>query len=85
MNIAVTIERGAFYNQNLDLGADTASAEYYIEKIEQRYQLITKGRINRINSISIDTYDTMLKTARLLQTIPSIKYTFMIPCDPHGL
>lgn len=85
MNIAVTTERGAFYNQNLDIGADTASAEYCAEKIEQRCQLITKGRLNRINSISTDTCDTMLKTARLLQATPSMKHTFMIPCDPHGL
>jgi hypothetical protein len=27
----------------------------------------------------------MLKTARLLQALPSFQHTFMVPCDPHGL
>ena len=32
-----------------------------------------------------DTCDIMLKTARLLQALPSFQHVFMVPCDPHGL
>ena len=85
MTIAVTTERGAFYNQNIDIGAATASGEWCAGQIEERAKTITKGRIIRINAISTDTCDTMLKTARLLQALPSMKHTFMVPCDPHGL
>jgi hypothetical protein len=85
MNIAVTTERGAFYDQNLDIGAATASGEWCAEQIVERAKIITKGRIIHINAISTDTCDIMLKTARILQALPSMKHTFMVPCDPHGL
>ena len=85
MNIALTTPRGAFYYENIVLGSATVSAEFCAEKIEQRLQHITKQRMRRVNSISTDTCDTMLKTARLLRALPSLKHTFMVPCDPHGL
>jgi hypothetical protein len=85
MNISVTTERGAFYHENIDLGAKAVTAEFCAEKIEQQIQSITKGRPKRINSISTDTCDTMRKTARLLQALPSFQHVFMVPCDPHGL
>ena len=85
MNIAIITDRGAFYDQNIDIGAMKATAEFCVDKIGQRAQVITKGQLQRINSISTDTCGTMLKTARLLQALPSFKHTFMIPCDPHGL
>jgi hypothetical protein len=85
MNISITIERGAFYNKNINLGAATVSAEFCAEKINQQALLITKGQLQRINSISTDIYDTILKTARFLQALPSFQHTFMVPCDPHGL
>jgi Protein of unknown function (DUF 659) len=85
MNISITTERGAFYHENIDLGAQAVTAEFCAEKIEQQARLITKGQLGRINSISTDTCDTMLKTARLLQALPSFQHAFMVPCDPHGL
>jgi hypothetical protein len=85
MNIAITTERGAFHYKNIDLGAATISSEFCAEKIENRLQVITKNQMNRINSISTDTCDTIFKTARLLQSFPGLKHTFMISCDPHGL
>jgi Protein of unknown function (DUF 659) len=85
MNISITTERGAFYHENIDLGATTVSAKFCAEKIKQEALSITKGQLQRINSISTDTCDTMLKTARLLQALPSFQHTFMVPCDPHGL
>jgi hypothetical protein len=85
MNISVTTERGAFYYENIDLSAASVTAEFCAEKIEQETRLITKGQLTRINSISTDTCGTMLKTARLLQALPSFQHAFMIPCDPHGL
>jgi hypothetical protein len=85
MNISITTERGAFYHENIDLGATIVSAEFCAEKIEQETRLITKGQLQRINSISTDICDTMFKAARLLQAIPSFQHTFMVPCDPHSL
>lgn len=85
MNISVTTERGAFYHENIDLGTATVNAEFCVEQIKERALLITKGQLERINSVSTDTCETMLKTARLLQAIPSFQHTFMVPCDPHGL
>jgi hypothetical protein len=85
MNISVTTERGAFFVENIDLGAATVTAEYCTQLIEQRAQVITKGRLGHINSISTDTGGAMPKTARLLKALPSFQHTFMIPCDPHGL
>ena len=85
MNIAIITDRGAFYDQNVDIGAAKATAEFCFEKIEQRAQAITKGQLQRINSISTDTCGTMLKTARLVQAHPPFQHTFMVPCDPHGL
>ena len=85
MNISVTTERGAFYYENIYLDARAVTAEFCAEKIKQQARLITKGQLKCINSISTDTCDTMLKTARLLQALPSFQHTFMVPCDPHGL
>jgi hypothetical protein len=34
MNISITIERGAFYYKNIDLGAVVVTAEFCVEKIE---------------------------------------------------
>ena len=85
MNISVTTERGAFFVENIDLGAATVTAEYCTQLIEQRAQVITKGQLGHINSISTDTGGAMPKTARLLKALPSFQHTFMIPCDPHGL
>jgi hypothetical protein len=66
MNIFITTERGAFYYENIDLGFTAVTAEFCTEKIEQQVRLMTKGELERINSISTDTCDTMLKAARLL-------------------
>jgi hypothetical protein len=41
MNIAVTIERGAFYYENINLGAKTVSTEFSAELIERKLQDIT--------------------------------------------
>jgi hypothetical protein len=71
MNIFITTERGAFYYKNIDLGTIAVTAEFYVEKIEQQARLITKGQLERINFILIDTCDIMLKSARLLQALPS--------------
>jgi len=76
MNIAIITDRGAFYDQNVDIGAAKATAEFCFEKIEQRAQAITKGQLQRINSISTDTCGTMLKTARLVQAHPPFQHTF---------
>jgi hypothetical protein len=45
MNISITTERGAFYNENIDLGAITVSAEFCIEKIKQQALSIIKGQL----------------------------------------
>jgi hypothetical protein len=66
MNISITTERGAFYYKNIDLGATTVNAEFCAKKIEQQARSITKEQLKRINSISTDTCDTILKTAHLL-------------------
>lgn len=85
MNIALIIPRGAFYYENIDLGARTISTEYCADIVEKKLQEITKGRMDRVNSILTDTCDTMLKTAHILQATPSLRHTFMVPYDPHGL
>ena len=46
---------------------------------------ISKGNLSRINSLSTDTCDTMLKTHWLLQQYSELKHVFFIPCDSHGL
>jgi Protein of unknown function (DUF 659) len=85
VNIAITTERGAFYYENINLGAKTIKAEFSSQLIKEKLQKITNNQLARVNSISTDTCDTILKTARLLQASPSLKHTFMIPCDPYGL
>ena len=42
MNISITTERGAFYHENINLGAIAVTAEFCAEKIEQQTRLITK-------------------------------------------
>jgi hypothetical protein len=85
MNVAVITERGAFYDQNIDIRTAKVSTEFCIKQITKRAQDIVKGRMNRIGSISTDTCNTMLKTAQLLQSLPSFQHTLMVPCDPYGL
>jgi hypothetical protein len=85
MNIAVTTPHRAFYYENISLRGITVSGEFCATKIEQKLQEITKQRMKRVNSISTDTCETMMKTARLLQVLLSLSHTFMIPCDPHGI
>jgi hypothetical protein len=63
MNVDVTTERGAFYDQNINIRAAKASAEFCIKQITKRAQNIIKERINRIGSILINTCGTILKTA----------------------
>jgi Protein of unknown function (DUF 659) len=71
INIFITTERGAFYHKNINPSITAVTAEFYTEKIKQQIRLIIKGQPKRINFISIDTCDTMLKTGRLLQAFPS--------------
>jgi hypothetical protein len=66
INISITIKRGAFYNKNINHGFTAVTAEFYTKKIKQQIRSITKRQPKRINSISTDTYDIILKTARLL-------------------
>ena len=79
MNIAIATERGAFHYESIDLGTATVSAEFNAEIIGKRPLVITKEQVKRVNSISTDTCDTMLKTGRLLQSFPALNHTFMIP------
>ena len=85
MNIAITIEQGAFYDSTIALGAATVGAEFCTEIIEKRLQVITKGKMKRVNALSTDTCDTMGNTGKLLEKIPSMAHTFHIYCDPHSL
>jgi hypothetical protein len=66
MNISIITERGVFYHKNMDLSSASVTAEFCAEKIEQEARLIIKEELERINSILIDTCDTMLKNVRLL-------------------
>jgi hypothetical protein len=66
MNISVTTERGAFYYKNINLGATAVTAEFCAKKIKEQTRLIIKRQSKCINSILTNTYDTILKTARLL-------------------
>ena len=36
MNISITTEKGAFYDQNFDLDAAIVNTEFYVEKIIER-------------------------------------------------
>jgi hypothetical protein len=85
MNIAVTTDRGAFYDQTITLNATTVSSEYAADTIQRRLEIITKGKLNRVNSISTDTCSPMLKTLNLLQSVPQLRHIFIIPCDPHSI
>ena len=85
MNIAVGTAQGAFYYHNLDMGATTLSAQTMAAKIEEECVKISKGQLNRVNSIAGDTCDGNLSTFRLLQTVPSLSHCFFIPCDAHSL
>ena len=46
---------------------------------------ISKGQLERINSLSTDTSDTMFSIHRRLAQYPELKHIFFIPCDSHGL
>ena len=36
MNISITTKKGAFYDQNIDLGAETVNAEFCVETVKER-------------------------------------------------
>ena len=67
-NISVTTRKGTFYYHNASLGSDTADAVYTAEKITEPLNMITKGRLSRINSISADTCSTMLASFDQMST-----------------
>jgi hypothetical protein len=84
-NLSVVTRRGAFYYHNASLGPDTAGSVYTAEKITEALDVITKGRLSRINSISVDTCSTMLGSFDQFKNHTGLQHCFFIPCDPHGL
>ena len=64
LNISVGTARGAFYYTNLDMRAATLSASTMMIKIEEECTKISQAQLNRINSISRDTYGTNLAIFR---------------------
>ena len=66
--------------KSIDLGTATVSAEFSAEIIGKRLLVITKEQMKRVNSISADTCDTMLKTGRLLQSFPILNHNLQDSC-----
>ena len=85
LNISVGTAYGAFYYDNIDMGAATLSAETLGAKIEEVYTQITQAQLNRINSISGDSCSTNLAMFKQLQAQPALAHCFFIPCDAHSL
>jgi hypothetical protein len=55
MNFSLSTEKGAFFHSNIDLGAATVSAEFCADLAEKRLQAITRGKMNRVNSLHYDS------------------------------
>jgi hypothetical protein len=85
MNIAITTKQGAFYDSTIALGAATVGAEFCAKIIEKRLQVITKGKMKRMNALSTDICDIIGNTGKLLKKKLLMTHTFYIYCNPHSL
>ena len=85
LNITVGTAAGAFYYNNIDIAAATLSASMMATTIEEECVKICKSDLSRINSIAGDTCSTNLAIFKQLQSQPTLKHSFFIPCDAHSL
>lgn len=84
-NTCLHTPQGALHWISQDIGAKRLTAENSATMLHQLMGEISNGKYSRINSLSTDTCDTMLKTHWNLQQYPELKHVFFIPCDSHGL
>jgi Protein of unknown function (DUF 659)/hAT family C-terminal dimerisation region len=82
-NVSVGTKLGCFYYHNVTIGSTTTDATYNCEQIMQWIQDITKGKPERINSISLDTCSLQFSTFK--KAAEKIPHCIMIPCNSHGL
>jgi hypothetical protein len=67
MNLSVSTEKGGFFESNTDLGTATVRAEFCADLAEKRLQTVTRGKMNRVNSLWTDTCSPMLSAAAALK------------------
>jgi hypothetical protein len=56
-----------------------------VKKVIKALDVIINNQLLRINSISTDTYSTMLKSFNKINIRPGLKHCFFISYDPHAL
>jgi hypothetical protein len=72
MNLSLSTEKGAFFDSNIDLGAATVSAKFCADLAEKRLQIITRGKMSRVNSLYTDICSPILSTLRQLKQRPDL-------------
>jgi len=84
-NTCLHTPQGALHWTSQDIAAKRLTAENVATTLRQLMHEISNGEYSRLNSLSTDTCDTMLKTHWLMLQFPELKHVFFIPCDSHGL
>ena len=85
LNICLHTPNGALHWLFEDVRDKRLTADNISTMLRDRMNDICQGRLERLNSLSTDTCETMLNTHRQLRQYPELKHLFFIPCDSHGL
>jgi hypothetical protein len=75
--------RGLYFH-NAIIGSITNTAEYQAARVIDTIRSIT-GNLKKINLISGNTCSQIQKIFRVIEADSLLQYSFMIPCDAHGL
>ena len=84
LNASAVLQDGRAYHwTSKNIGSEAATAEALVEHTIPILREILPDETDRINSISADTCATMELAGSLFEK--QLPYTFMVPCDSHGL
>ena len=86
LNLFIITGRGALFSGLINLGKETASADYLVDVItEQIVRLFGPEFIKKVISFATDTCSTMFKFWRQLAKQEVFSHCLFIPCDSHGI
>jgi Protein of unknown function (DUF 659) len=84
-NIWVHTDFGSIHWLSECLGTTQMTSLNIAMWIQDHLQTICNGDWERINSISNDTCNAMLKSWEIFATFPELKHCLFVPCDLHSL
>jgi hypothetical protein len=84
-NISIHTTSGVFHWRSEDIGARRMTSINIADWVKHHLTKLCNGQFNRVNSITTDTCNAMLRAWEILEQFVEFRHCFFIPCDSHGL